>query len=301
MRHTRTLGWVGWALALVGTVACGPEGARAPSAPLAPTSPTVTPTPAPTGPSSRFTVTDGWTNAPVPQARVTIGDRTVTTDAAGRFEAPTSTPCAPATIVATGYLERQVLTLCRFVPDISLWPVTNEAERTALQTFAFRSGQLVRLWQVDASISLDVVNRDAVTTSWRNAGDALAALTDGKAMLRLGNVQGEGAIVAPWSDAADCNHSWFDWRFSTAGFCWGNTAEYFVYMLRVAPSLMASDHVALRALLYDQGLRPHRLPGLLNETQPADTLSEFERRTLRMLTLRDRPWPGGVSWPDTEF
>lgn len=41
--------------------------------------------------------------------------------------------------------------------------------------------------------------------------------------------------------------------------------------------------------------------GWTNAPVPADTLSEFERRTLHMLRLRARPYPGGVSWPDTEF
>ncbi len=64
---------------------------------------------------------------------------------------------------------------------------------------------------------------------------------------------------------------------------------------------MADERVALRAMLYELGLRPHTLPGLMNATQPADTLSDFERRTLHMLSLRVRRYPLGVAWPDTEF
>ncbi len=301
MRHPSVVRAAGVALVVAGTLACDSPGATRPFTVIGPTPApaSVGPTPAPG--SRQLTVTDGWTGAPVPQARVTIGARTLTTDAAGRFEVPMSTPCLPATIVATGYLERRVLDVCRVTPALALWQVTNDAERAALQAFAFRFGRLVGPRQADVEVSLDVVNRDAVMTSWRNAGDALAAMTGGKATLRLTNVQDEGAIVAPWSDATDCNHSWFDWRFSAAGFCWGNAAEYFVYVLRVAPPLIASDYVALRALLYEQGLRPHRLPGLMNESQPADTLSDFEVRTLHMIGLRAKPHPGGVSWPDTEF
>ncbi len=296
------------ALAIASTIACGSGGdTRATLAPLGPTPPAGTPAPGPpaappAGPPVRITVTDGWTNAPVPGAVLTFGSNTRVADAAGRFEELTPVPCVPATFVATGYLERRVFSLCSSTPDLSLWPVTNDAERAALQAFAFRfGGRLVRPRQLDVDVSLDVVNRDAVMTSWRHAGEALAAMTGGKVTLRLANLQDEGAIVAPWSDAADCNHSWFDWRFSAAGFCWGKTVEYFVYFLRVAPPLIASDDVALRALLYELGLRPHRLPGLMNETQPDTALSEFEIRTLRMIGRRAQPFTGGVFWPDTEF
>ncbi len=69
----------------------------------------------------------------------------------------------------------------------------------------------------------------------------------------------------------------------------------------MAPSLIADESVALRALLFELGLRPHPLPGLMNISQPANTLSEFETRTLHMMSLRVRRYPQWVSWPDVEF
>jgi hypothetical protein len=152
MRHPSVVRAAGLVLAVAGTRACDSPGTTRPFT-------VIGPTPAPG--SRQLTVTDGWTGAPVPQARVTIGARTLIVDAAGRFEVPTSTPCLPATIVATGYLERRVLDVCRFTRDFSLWQATNDAERAALQAFAFGFGRLVGPRQADVEVSLDVVNRDA--------------------------------------------------------------------------------------------------------------------------------------------
>jgi len=300
---------VGLALAVAGTIACGSGGdTRAPLTVTGPTPAAVSPTPSPSGPPIRLTVTDGWTNAPVPQARVTVGADTMVTDATGQFDVATPAPCLPAAIVATGYLERRVLCLGATEPQgraavtLTLWPVTSDAERAALQAFAFRFGRLLRPYELAAEVSPEVVNRGDVAAAWQRAGEAVAAMTGRTFTLRLADVyrEGEGAIVAPWSDPASCNHGWFQWQFTAAGFCWENTAEYFVHLVRVAPQLMQNDAVVLRALLYEFGLRPHRLPGLMNELQPANALSDFEVRTLHMIGLRARPFPRGVAWPDTE-
>jgi len=286
---------VGLALAVAGTIACGSGGDT--RAPLTITGPS-------SGEAIRITVTNGVTNAPVTQARVTVGADTMVTDATGQLDVATASPCLPATIDADGYLERRVLCLGATEPQgraaVTLWPVASDAERAALQAFAFRGGMLVRAYDVQVELSRDLVNSDAVMVTWQRAGQALATTTEEKARIRFVLSGDDGVRVAPWSGSADCSDTSFEWHFSVAGFCYGQFIGLFQRSLHLAPSLMENDGVALRALLYELGLRPHQLPGLLNETQPAAAMSDFEARTLRMIGLRSRPFPRGVAWPDTE-
>ena len=299
MRHKNALCSFGWTLVLAGTVACGADGDLRP---LPGTGPTPTPS------SLRLVVTDGWNGAPVPQARVTQGAQTVMTDAAGRVEVDAS-PCVRTTVVASGFLERSLRCLPAAAShgsaEVTLWPVANDAERTALQTFAFRGrGEtLVQPYELILEISPDLTNVDTVSAAWQRAGQTLAEATRRAAGVRLEPLQEDGAIVSPWSSQADCAASIyvFEWQPEVAGFCPGKGIGYFAHVLHAAPSRIDDDRVALRAMLYELGLRPHALQGLMHATQPADTLSDFERRTLHMMSLRTRRYPHGVSWPDTEF
>ncbi|MBL8138775.1 MAG: carboxypeptidase regulatory-like domain-containing protein [Acidobacteria bacterium] len=300
MRHESALWSVGLALALAGTAACGADGDTRPFTVVGPTA---------SVPSGRLTVTNGWTGAPVPQARVTLGAETVLTDAAGQFVVDTSAPCQRTTVVASGYLDRRMNCLppaTRQGPAaVTLWPVADEAERAALQTFAFRgSGQtLVQPFLLEVEIHQDTVDRDAVVAAWQRAGNTVATKTAGTATLRLEPLREDGVLVTPWSSPANCaaDTPILGWLVGVAGFCPGASIGYFAHHLHVAPSLIDDESVALRALLFELGLRPHPLPGLMNIAQPADTLSDFETRTLHMMSLRVRRYPQWVAWPDVEY
>jgi hypothetical protein len=280
---------------------------------MAPTAPGGTPAPAPpASPPVRVTVTDGWTGAAVPLARVTMGTDTVVTDQAGQFEVPTPVPCVPATVTADGFLERRVkcltVTTLRGTAPVTLWPVDSDDERTALKTLAFDNGALVRRGFQQLDIARDVDDRAAAIAAWQRADRILRDATAGYFTTTVPtNVEAlqDGVIVDLWSAPADCTHSGTIAWFAVSGFCVGTyrgpAYPYFISLIRVAPARVTSEAVALRALLYNFGLRPHAVPGLLNSTRPDDTLSLFERRMLHMLTLRERPLPGGLAWPDTEF
>jgi hypothetical protein len=73
------------------------------------------------------------------------------------------------------------------------------------------------------------------------------------------------------------------------------TAAYFVSNAAIDPRAATRRDVALRVLLDAYALAPHPLPGLMNATRPATELSEFERKTLHMMSLR---WGTEVRWPD---
>jgi hypothetical protein len=304
------------ALAVASTIACGPGGdTRRPFVITGPTPQVETPGPAPTpppGPPIRVTVTNGWTKAAVPGARVTIGADIVVTDQLGQFEVPTPVPCVPATVAADGFLERRVkcltVTTVRGSAPVTLWPVESDEERLALKTLAFDSGALVKRGFQQLDIARTVDDRAVAIAAWQRADRILRDATAGHLTTTVPtNVEAlqDGTIVDLWSAPADCTHSGTIAWFAVSGFCMGTyrgpAYPYFIELVRVAPSKVTSEAVALRALMYGFGLRPHAVPGLLNSTRPDDTLSLFERRMLHMITLRERPSPGGTAWPDTEF
>lgn len=309
MRHPSVVRAAGLVLVVAGTLACDSPRDSPPFAVIGPT-----PAPASVGPTPapgfrQLIVTNGWTGAPVPQARVTLGAETRITDAAGQFAVDTSAACQRTTIVASGYLDRRMNCLPPATASqrtvVTLWPVADDAERSALQTFAFRgNGQtLVQPYLLEVELHQALVNRDAVVAAWQRAGDTLAMKTAGTATLVLAPMREDGALVTPWSSPADCaaGTPMLEWLVGVAGFCPGATIGYFAHHLHVEPSLIDDESVALRALLVELGLRPHPLPGVMNITHPARVLSEFETRTLHMMSLRVRRYPQWVAWPDVEY
>lgn len=315
MRPLSVVRTTGLIAVVMGTMACGSPGDTGPITIVGPTPPVDTPGAPPTlpaGPRIRITVTNGWTNAPVPLATVTMGADTVTTDKAGQFDVPTPVPCVPTTLTAEGFLERRVRCLTvaasRGLAPVSLWPIDGEEERAALKALVFDSGALIRRGSLQLDVARQVDDRAAAIAAWQHADRQLRDATAGHLAttvpIDVESLQ-DGTIVDLWSAPADCTHSGTVAWFAVSGFCVGTyrgpAYPYFIELVRVAPSKVTSEAVALRALMYSFGLRPHAAPGLLNATRPADTLSEFERRALHMLRLRERPYPGGIAWPDTEF
>jgi hypothetical protein len=269
--------------------------------PSAPTADAGTP-PAPATHRTTLTIRDGWTEAPVGGAQVVLNDVDYVTDAAGQVEV--RLPCTSATITAAGYLERRLT--CRLdtfplrSPALTLWPVANDAEREATQSAAFPNNRLSfgQPTYLEVDFDDDLPNIDGVNATWANAARRISELTSGRVVVPIGTLgSDEGFIVAEARNPPGCTHSWFTWSFAVSGFCWDQTSGYFILRLTVASVLLQRDDVALRALLYGWGLRPHPLPGLMNETRPSSVLSDFELKTIHMASLRGT---APVGWPDTE-
>jgi hypothetical protein len=287
-------------------------GCSSPTTPSPPTTTTVNiptsvafaevPTVPPIGAGQSVTVTDGWTGAPVPGARVSVNGSHYLTADDGTFPVTIiAGNCLRVEIAAAGFLNRR--TCAR--TSMTLWPIANEAEMTATHEAAFPFSD--RMFDVSVAMNdVPVVfiggleSRPEVASAWATAAGALASATGQKLHVRFaGRVDpgGDGYLVSTASPSPPCGHAWFTWQFSIAGFCWEQTPEYFVQKITVAPSLVNRSEVALRALLYSFSLRQHQLPGLMNIAQPMTELSLFEKKTLHMMSLR---WPVAVKWPDLE-
>jgi len=249
--------------------------------------------------SMTITVTDGWTGAAVPGATVTAGGSEVLTDANGTFVL-TAAPvkCLPLDIVATGFLSRRVCAK----PSVTLWPIADEAEEAATRAAAFPHFDRL-LDQADYArvygvvLQPDILQYPGVEATWVEAAAEIKEATGGKLAIQfLPSLKwDEGYLVSAASEPGLCSLTWSKWTISVAGFCWMPTATYFVSNAAIDPHAIARRDVALRVLLDAYSLRPHSLPGLMNETRPATELSEFERKTLHMMSLR---WGTEVRWPD---
>lgn len=295
--------------AIAVSIACGTDREGLVLPPFAPSPPD----PAAAAGHYAVRVTNGITRTPVTAATLRVGGQTLATDALGRVEVPNAAACTPATFIAIGFLDRRLCLhtpAAGFTPTVTLWPVEDEAERIALRAFAFRGDQLVRrgFMQVDPRSSPS--DQVATAAAWQRAARQLREVTGGHFVVELpGNVEAlqDGTIVRPWTSAAECvttpaeRVAWV----AVAGFCAGRyigpAYPLFISVVLVAPEWMGDEAMALRVLLAEFGLGPHPGPGLMNERAPDTTLSDFELRTLRMISQRDRPYPGSIMWPDTEF
>ncbi len=285
-----------WLVAMMAVAGCS-----------APTAPTPNPsTPAAPGTGGRVTVTaiDGWTNRPAAGVQVMIGADTFVGNDAGRVELPLA--CEPARVVAPGFLERRVACLSATVAEgrqpVTLWAVNSDAEREALRAFAFRGDFLVPPgWtQVDVETTAEI--RHEAEAVWQRAARRLRALSSGHFAWQIPvpvEALQDGLLVRSLRGVAGCDNESSAWA-AISGMCRGRYTgpayPAFISLVLVDGERVLDEAVALRALLYEFGLRPHREPGLFSLTQPTADLSDFERRTLHMMSLRGR-----VSWPDTAF
>jgi hypothetical protein len=260
------------------------------------------PTTPPIVAAQTVTVTDGWTGAPVPSARVAVNGTDYLTAADGTLSVTViAGNCLRLDIVAPGFLERRTCARA----SVTLWPIADEAEMVATHEAAFPFSD--RMFNSSLAINDEPVvftggleSRPDVISAWTTAADALASATGQKLHLRFASrvdLGGDGYLISTAPPSPSCRHTWFTWQFSVAGFCWDPTPEYFVQNITVAPSLVDRSEVALRVLLYSFSLHQHQGPGLMNVTHPGTELSLFEKKTLHMLSLR---WPAAVTWPDIE-
>lgn len=260
--------------------------------------------PSPTPPAGRAVVqvVDGWTGAPVPGTRITLPASTHVTDAQGRAEVPLG--CERATFAAEGFLERRVNCLVGAVLEgrtpVTLWPVVNDEERRALRQSLFIADRL-SLATGDSGMVVgfadNIRDRAEVESALRAAATRIGDLTGGRVTVPFAVPApgGDGYVISEAPMPPRCTHNWFTWTFAVAGFCWEPTPEYFVQEVTVDATRITRREVALRVLLYGWGMRQHDAPGLLNATAPAADLSEFERRSLHMASLRR-----AIVWPDYE-
>jgi hypothetical protein len=244
------------------------------------------------------TVTDGWDRTPVIGANVSGEAVTSLTDSAGTVTlTPPAGSCLMLTVVAAGFLERRTCAAA----SITLWPVVDESEKAATRAAAFTGGRLHSQLGGDVGFVQEINGRRDVVDIWRRAATEISSRTGGKMSISVGdrlpsdNGGDEGFIVSLAASPPSCAHKWFTWSFAVAGFCWDPTNAYFVQNITVDPDRLAQPEVALRALLYGFVMHQHQYPGVMNVTQPASGLSEFERKTLHMMSLR---WPAAVDWPD---
>ena len=259
--------------------------------------------PSPTPPAGRAVVevVDGWTGAPVAGTRITLAASTHVTDAQGRAELPLA--CERATFAAEGFLERRVNCLVGAVLEgrtpVTLWPVANDEERRALRQSLFIADRF-SLATGDSGMVVGfadtIRDRAEVESVFQAAAARIGDLTGGRVRVPIGwpPSGGDGYVVSE-AAAPPCASRWFTWTFAVAGFCWEPTPEYFVEEVTVDATRITRRDVALRVLLYGWGMRQHDAPGLLNATAPAADLSEFERRSLHMASLRR-----AIVWPDYE-
>ena len=247
-------------------------------------------------------VVDGWTGRPVAGVQVAHGGQTAVTNADGQTDVRLD--CTRATFTVPRYLERSVRCLLETSADggrpVTLWPIADAAESAATQAAVFVNRRLT-FPAGDRFMSFEVVDGlrgTPVAAVWHRAGARIGELTAGRVTVPIRSPLGggDGFVLVDPAAAPDCNLSTFGWSLAQAGFCWTRIpTEYFVGGIAATPATIGEDHVALRALLNAWGLRRHGLPGLMNEDRPGVELSEFERKTIHMGSLRVE-----VTWPDVE-
>jgi hypothetical protein len=234
-------------------------------------------------------VRDGWTEQAVAGAHVTGAGVDGTTNEAGQITLSAGPGCVMLTVRAPGYLDRQTCA----TSAITLWPVANEAEAAATREAVFNSGEVLRKpSDIPWLLTGEILERGGLRNVWLAAARQLRSLGFTIPMTDNGD---DSYIVSVAATPPLCNHSGFTWSFVPAGFCWDTTPDYFIYNVTIDPARLQDEAVAVRAIVYRLGMRPHSAPGLMNETDPANELSEFEKRTLRMMYLRRLTY---IAWPD---
>jgi hypothetical protein len=278
------------------TVACG-----TPSTPVSPSqSPSISEAPAPplSGTVKIVRVIDGWTNRPVAGARIVSNGPAAVTGPDGQIEMPVA--CAPATITADGFLERSVLCLDGAIgggtAPLDLWPAGTETERSATRDTVFpNDGWLTRV--IATAFLSDALGEEAQRV-WRRAAADLAPLSPPNAPIHVVESPYTADFSVRLAGIQETCGQGARWDIDVAGYCLLVSAAGEVQGVAVKRALAADSGVAVRALLNAAGMQPHRMGGVLNLDQPAQNLSEFERKTLRMVGRR-----AGIRtvWPDRQI
>jgi len=244
------------------------------------------------------TVIDGRSHAPVVGALVTVIGLQFVTDASGRVRFPaTKSNCVSMELMATGYLERHTCAPPSTEP-VALWPIASAEEAEATRTWIFtRDRILAEFWSFPTAIALspELAARSDVAATWADATNAITQVSQGRIKFQwMRSVPEEGLLIEAAAATPSCSRV-PPWPFEVGGFCVSiDPAIYFLDRVNVRSDLLTDRSTALRAVLTSVGIKVHTLPGLLNMTRPEPELTEFERKTLGMLGLRQRT----VIWPD---
>ena len=181
-------------------------------------SPIPGPAPGPVEPvAATFTVTNGWSGRPVVGASVSANDTQTVTDSAGQVQLMKGDRCVTVEVVASGFLERRTCA----TSDITLWPISDAAERTATRLFFFKD-EIRRDWRHLPTAVMFVPElrmRDDVVHTWTAAADEITKLTSH----RFSFVFVEGlpevvSIIAPATSPPVCSIA-PPWPITTGGFC----------------------------------------------------------------------------------
>lgn len=277
----------GFALVVV-IAACG----RSPTAPAQPAASTTT------AGQTTFVIVDGWTQLPVAGALVSANGTERLTDEAGRVQFPAAlSGCTVIEVKATGFLDRRTCgsSLGR---HITLWPVANADEGKVTREWVFFNDRIDGAhWSVPTQVALapQLAARADVVQTWGAAADTIQSVSGGRIRFQwVTSAPEEGVVVEAAAIPLSCSVP-PPWPYEVGGFCVKYDPEvYYLDRLRVAPERLLDSQTALRALLSAVGIRTHTLPGLMNATRPESGLSDFERKTLRLVGLR----PVTVTWPD---
>jgi len=235
-------------------------------------------------------VVDGWSNAAVASALVSAIGSERATDAAGRVTVDVHTgACSGIAVRAAGFLERRT---CSFAELIPLWPVADEAETAATHAAAF-PGDWLMVWPGPGYVGLiDLADRQDVQEVWRKAGERIRGVTNGRLSIsiELDNVWSD-AVIRRASSSERCMVP-SPWPLDVAGFCPNSDG----YSMDVTEAGLIDPEVATRTIAFALLLKPHDLPGFLNRRQPGRDFSDFERKVLHMIGLRQQAV--AVAWPD---
>jgi hypothetical protein len=242
-------------------------------------------------------ITSGADGTPVAGARVVIDYDEYYSGPNGQVEFDPysgASTGASVDVDAPGFLPRKTrLTSTRVV---TLWPVASDAEAEAVHEMVYRRGQAVD--QVLTPVTAGLAGEPFYVTLPSGAtSDTLAAWTAEatgfgqpfgmryQVMTAFQYDSNEVSVV--FGGAPRCA------PIPTWGFCRVTDSPYEIYQVALDK---ARDPVTIRRVLASRFIGANPLPGLMSLQAPANQLSEFEARTVRMILLRPLP----NRWPDTD-
>lgn len=211
----------GVALLLALTACGGGGGGSTPTTPSTPVPPAPTPTPTPPITAGTvLTLVSGETDQPVGGATVSVGGRTLSTDAAGRVALPeTVNPGTALDLTAAAFLDRLTLLRSPASTRFTLWPRTSPTglTETYTATLVYTSGASGTTGSVGADPleritpgvqpflvpSAQILSDPPALAAHQDAVNAIAAATGGQLVYQIASQRpGSGAIFETRIDPA---------------------------------------------------------------------------------------------------
>jgi hypothetical protein len=269
------------------------------STPLAPSNPLQVQAPPPA--TTALRLVSGWNGAPVADKDITVDSQPFRTTGDGGVDGAFRV----GTLIEVRVPDYLPRTTRASTETVTLWPIADPAEADAVQAMLYDwYGDLVPLRH--AVSTLDIQFDPALTTEvplasieaiWRDAANQIAELTQNQIrFLPAGEVvQGHLQITVRACGAPICDR--------LPPYTMGEIGDRtnFEIALGSAGAARRVD-VALRACVlaiieFKNPNYPNPLPGgLLSAVNPRSTLTDFERRVIRLASLRK----SGNLWPDRD-